>query len=64
LRQCEGSAKLATMQPQTKPQREAETRTVPTEKTPLDKAIDEIRSDAARDPEAYARETVVPDGGE
>lgn len=32
--------------------------------TPLDRVIEEIRSDAARRPEQYAREAIVPQGGE
>jgi hypothetical protein len=32
--------------------------------TPLDRVIDEIRGDAARRPEQYAREAIVPKGGE
>ena len=31
---------------------------------PLVEVIDEVRKDAARDPGSYARETIVPEGGE
>lgn len=34
------------------------------QRTPLAEVIDQVRADAQRDPEAYARETVVPEGGE
>jgi hypothetical protein len=44
---------------------EAEQGKLPTPaKTPLESMVDEIRADAARDPETYVRETVVPEGGE
>ena len=32
--------------------------------TPLDRVVDEIRGDAARRSEQYAREAIVPKGGE
>lgn len=32
--------------------------------TPLARALDEIRADAGRDPRAYARDAIVPEGGE
>lgn len=32
--------------------------------TPLEELIDEVRTDAKRDPEAYAREAIVAEGGE
>jgi hypothetical protein len=32
--------------------------------TPLDRVIDEIRGDAARRSEQYARDAIVPKGGE
>lgn len=32
--------------------------------SPLQKVIDEVKQDAKRDPEGYARETIVPEGGE
>jgi hypothetical protein len=31
---------------------------------PLEAVVEEIRGDAAREPAAYARETIVPEGGE
>jgi len=31
---------------------------------PIERVLDEIRADAARDPERYAREAIVPKGGE
>lgn len=34
------------------------------ERTPLAEVVDQVREDARRDPAAYARETVVPEGGE
>lgn len=51
------------MQPNPKPKTEPETRIVPTE-TPLERVIEEVRSDAAQKPDVYARETIVPEGGE
>jgi hypothetical protein len=33
-------------------------------KSPLDAVIDEVKTDAEKKPEAYARETIVPEGGE
>ncbi len=35
-----------------------------TEKTPLEQLVDEVRTDAQRDPTGYVRETIVPKGGE
>jgi hypothetical protein len=32
--------------------------------TPLARVLDEIRADAGRDPRRYAREAIVPEGGE
>ncbi len=34
------------------------------EREPLAEIVDEVRKDAARDPQTYARETIVPEGGE
>ncbi len=34
------------------------------ERTPLGEVVDEVRQDAQRDPKEYARETIVPEGGE
>lgn len=34
------------------------------ERTPLGEVVDEVRQDAQRDPKNYARETIVPEGGE
>jgi hypothetical protein len=48
------------MQPNTKPQPEPQDK----KHTPIDQLVEEVRTDAAKDPEAYARETVVPEGGE
>ncbi len=48
--------------PQPKPQEQTPTEKV--EREPLAEVIDEVRADAARDPQAYARETIVPEGGE
>jgi len=33
-------------------------------KTPLDEAVEQIRADAEREPEKYARESIVSKGGE
>jgi hypothetical protein len=49
------------MQPNAKPE---VTEPEPTKPTPLDGVVDEVKTDAARDPRAYARETIVPEGGE
>jgi hypothetical protein len=34
------------------------------EPTPLEQLIDEVRQDAKLDPKAYARDAIVPEGGE
>ncbi len=34
------------------------------ERTPLGEVVEEVRQDAQRDPKEYARETIVPEGGE
>lgn len=34
------------------------------ETNPLAEVIEEVRADAQRDPKAYARETIVAEGGE
>ena len=48
--------------PQAKPQEQTPAEKV--EREPLAEVIDEVRADAARDPQTYARETIVPEGGE
>ncbi|HEX7838195.1 MAG TPA: hypothetical protein VF469_12060 [Kofleriaceae bacterium] len=52
------AATAALSESPTSPQTPAET------PTPIERVLDEIRADAARDPERYARETIVPKGGE
>ena len=32
--------------------------------SPLEQLLEKVKEDAKRDPEAYARETIVPEGGE
>ena len=48
--------------PQPKTQEQAPNETV--EREPLAEVLEEVRKDAARDPQGYARETIVAEGGE
>ena len=35
-----------------------------TERTPIERLVDEVRTDAQKDPKGYIKETIVPEGGE
>jgi hypothetical protein len=53
------------MTPQTTPQEERTGEVRPEgERTPLETFVDEVKADAERAPGTYARETIVPEGGE
>ena len=53
------------MTPQTKPQTEQRTERARPERTEqIDSFADQVKADAERAADSYARETIVPEGGE
>ena len=46
------------------PSKEIEQRERPETPNPLDEVVEQVRADAERDPEKYARDAIVPKGGE
>lgn len=52
------------MSPTAKPAEVAPNEAKQVEREPLADVIDAVRTDARKNPAEYARETIVPDGGE